>query len=93
MIEEIRELSRDLNGRVRMKTDGDFGPLSQEFRRFAHGVDEGSLRERWDLIQRHALIVIVLCKHPTANRSPSDSWHPTSSTQCFSATTPGFIQR
>ena len=43
-----------------MKSVGDFGPLSQELARFAHSVDEGSLRERRDLISFDILIVIAL---------------------------------
>jgi len=54
-------------------TDRYFGLLSQEFGRFTHGVDEGSLREKWDLIRGHVLIVIVLREHPTADGAPFDS--------------------
>jgi hypothetical protein len=39
------ELSRELNGRARVETNRDFGPLSQELGRPAYSIDEGSLRE------------------------------------------------
>jgi hypothetical protein len=39
------ELSRELNGRTRVETNRDFGPLSQELGRLVYGIDEGSLRK------------------------------------------------
>lgn len=42
-----------------METNRDFGLLGREPGRFAYSIDEGSLRERWNLIRGHFLIVIA----------------------------------
>jgi hypothetical protein len=58
---DTSELSRELNGRARVETNRDFGPLSQELGRLAYSIDEGSLREGEIFnIQENIVIAIAI---------------------------------